>query len=144
MAIWKIITSPEDISAATGNSIGKHLGIEVTEVGEDYIVGTMPVDYRTIQPYGILHGGASVVLAESLGSVGGGLLVDFPTEYVVGLEVNANHLRPVAAGETVKGIARPLHIGSKTQVWDIKIYNSKEQLTCVCRLTLAVVKNQSL
>ena len=116
-----------------------YLGIEVTEVGQDFVKARMPVDQRTKQPYGLLHGGASVVLAESLGSVAGTMCVNVSEEAVVGVEINANHIRPVKDG-FVEGTARPLHIGKTTQVWEIKIVNEKEKLVCASRITLAVIK----
>jgi 1,4-dihydroxy-2-naphthoyl-CoA hydrolase len=114
------------------------LGIRMVEIGDDYIRGTMPVDARTHQPYGLLHGGASVVLAESLGSIGAALCVDRDRYRVVGLEVNANHLRAVRDGQ-VTGTAKPIHLGRTTQVWGIEIVNEAGKKTCVCRLTMAVI-----
>ncbi len=126
------------------NSLGKatmaeRIGIEVTEIGSDYLKGKMPVDSRTVQTYGILHGGASAALAETLGSIAGMMTLDPEKEFCVGLEINANHVRSVRRG-FVFGTARALHIGSKTQVWEIKIENETGQLTCVSRLTLAILK----
>ncbi|MET0290354.1 MAG: hotdog fold thioesterase [Pseudoxanthomonas sp.] len=126
------------LNAMAGSSIVGHLGICFTEVGDDWVRGTMPVDARTHQPFGLLHGGASVVLAETLGSMAGGLCVDPATHGVVGIEVNANHVRGVRAG-TVTGTARALHLGRSTQLWDIRIENEAGQLVCASRLTLAVV-----
>lgn len=119
-----------------------HLGIEFLEVGDDYIKARMPVDHRTIQPFGLLHGGASVALAETLGSVGANLCVDREKKMCVGLEINANHIRPVTNG-FVYGIARPIHIGASTQVWEIRIQNEQEKLVCICRLTLATLDKQA-
>jgi 1,4-dihydroxy-2-naphthoyl-CoA hydrolase len=116
-----------------------HVGIEITEVGDDYICGRMPVDHRTRQPFGVLHGGASVVLAETLGSLGANLAVDVNTHYCVGLEVNANHVRPVREGY-VFGKATLVHAGKTTQVWDIRITDDAEKLVCISRLTVAVLK----
>lgn len=116
----------------------EHLAIEITELGNDFVKGRMPVDHRTVQPMSILHGGASVALAESLGSIGAYLTVD-PTKYhCVGMEINANHLRPVSSGY-VYGTAHPLHIGSKSQVWNIEIVNEKNKLVCISRLTMSVI-----
>jgi len=126
------------INAHARNSLVAHLGIELTEVGEDWLRGTMPVDARTHQPFGILHGGASVALAETLGSMAGNLTVDTSKEMVVGVEINANHLRAVREG-VVTGTARPLHVGRTTQVWEIRIENEQGKLVCVSRITLAVV-----
>lgn len=117
----------------------EHLGIEVTEVGKDYICGKMPVDKRTRQPFGLLHGGASVVLAESLGSLGANLAVDMNESYCVGLEINANHVRSVREGY-VFGKATILHAGKNTQIWDIRITDQEDKLVCVSRLTMAVLK----
>ncbi|MFT4249143.1 MAG: hotdog fold thioesterase [Pseudomonas sp.] len=122
----------------------EHLGIVFTEAGEDWLRATMPVDARTRQPYGLLHGGASVVLAETLGSSAGNLCVDPSTQLCVGLEINANHLRAATRG-LVTGIARAVHVGRSTQVWDIAIEDEAGRRTCVSRLTLAVVaRSQSL
>ncbi len=126
------------INAHARNSLVGHLGIVMTEAGEDWLRGTMPVDARTHQPFGILHGGASVALAETLGSMAGNLTVDTSREMVVGLEINANHVRAVREG-TVTGTARALHIGRSTQVWEIRIENEAGKLVCVSRITLAVV-----
>jgi uncharacterized protein (TIGR00369 family) len=119
------------------NAVG-NLGIVITAIGDDWLRGTMPVDARTKQPYGLLHGGASALLAETLGSMAGGLCVDRATSAVVGLEINANHLRAVREG-TVTGTAKAVHIGRNTQVWEIRIENEAGQLVCISRLTLAVV-----
>jgi uncharacterized protein (TIGR00369 family) len=133
--------SPVDINSVNalrdGCMVG-HLGITITEAGDDWLRGTMPVDERTKQPFGLLHGGASVALAETLGSVAGGLCVDPTTEAVVGLEINANHLRAARSG-VVTGTARAIHVGRSTQVWEIRIENEVGKLVCVSRLTLAVV-----
>lgn len=137
MAIWKHPMTPEQLNALSRNTIGEHLGIEITEIGDDFVRGRMPVDRRTHQPYGLLHGGASVVLAESLGSIGAGLVVG-GSGAVVGIEINANHLRGVREG-WVTGTARPLHTGRTTQVWEIRIENDDGALVCISRLTLAVV-----
>ncbi|MDA0780921.1 MAG: hotdog fold thioesterase [Rickettsiales bacterium] len=136
MTIWKRQYSPEQINRYSIGTMVEHLGIKITEVGDDYICGTMPVDKRTIQPYGILHGGASVVLAESLGSVAGNLSCD-EGFMCVGLEINANHIKSVSEG-IVNGKASAIHIGKTTQVWDIKITTEQKNI-CVSRLTLAVI-----
>ncbi|WP_226389003.1 hotdog fold thioesterase [Penaeicola halotolerans] len=115
-----------------------YLDIQFTEIGTDYLVATMPVDHRTKQPLGLLHGGANVVLAETLGSVAATYTLDLQKQYCVGLEINANHLKSVKDGR-VKGVAKPIHMGKKTQVWEIKVYDSEEQLTCISRITLAVL-----
>lgn len=126
------------INAHARNSLVGHLGIVLTGAGEDWLRGTMPVDARTHQPFGILHGGASVALAETLGSMAGNLSVDPAREMVVGLEINANHVRAVREG-VVTGTARALHVGRSTQVWEIRIENEAGKLVCVSRITLAVV-----
>lgn len=119
-------------------SMVDHLGIEYTGVGEDFLEATMPVDHRTIQPYGLLHGGASVALAETLGSVAASLTLDLEKQICVGLEINANHLKSVKSGN-VKGIAKPIHLGKSTQVWEIKIFNEADQLCCISRITMAIL-----
>jgi 1,4-dihydroxy-2-naphthoyl-CoA hydrolase len=120
------------------NTMAAHIGIEWVEVGEDFIKAKMPVDQRTNQPYGLLHGGASCVLAETLGSVASAMVIDHSKFYCVGLEINANHIRGVRQGY-VTGIASPLHLGTTTHVWDIKIYDEREKLACVSRLTVAIL-----
>ncbi|MET0809152.1 MAG: hotdog fold thioesterase [Pseudoxanthomonas sp.] len=132
---------PVDLQALNTGARGsmiEHLGIVITEAGEDWLRGSMPVDARTRQPYGLLHGGASVVLAETLGSTAGGLCVDPAREAVVGLEINANHLRAARDGLVI-GTARALHIGRSTHVWEIRIENEAGKPVCISRLTLAVI-----
>lgn len=123
------------------NTMVEHLGIEFTRVGEDFLEATMPVDHRTKQPMGLLHGGANVVLAETLGSVASSLMIDQATHYCVGLEINANHLKAVTGG-TVRGITKAIHVGRKTQVWEIKIYSEQEELSCISRITMAVLEKK--
>ena len=135
-----------DLQLSYINSLGKgtmsgHLGIVFTEIGDNYLKGTMPVDQHTTQPYGLLHGGASCVLAETLGSIASALVIDQSRFICVGLEINANHIRGVRSG-TVTGIATPLHLGATTHVWDIKIYDEREKLVCVSRLTVAILAGQ--
>ena len=121
------------------NTVANHLGIEFTEIGDDYIVARMPVDWRTHQPFGILHGGASVVLAETLGSIASFLCLKDPAkQHAVGLEINANHIRSVKTG-FVYGKVTPIHVGRSTQVWDIRITNEENKLVCISRLTCAIV-----
>jgi uncharacterized protein (TIGR00369 family) len=127
-----------DLNALSVGTAMRPLGIEFTEIGPDYVRATMPVDERTRQPYGLLHGGASVLLAETLGSTAGGLCVG-PGQGVVGIEINANHLAGVRDGKVI-GTARPLHVGRSTQVWEIRIEDERGRLACVSRLTLAVVE----
>lgn len=125
------------LNALSDNTAIQTLGIVFTAFGPDWLQATMPVDARTLQPYGLLHGGASVLLAETLGSSAGNLCAG-PGRMCVGVEINANHLLAVRAG-TVTGTARPLHVGNRTQVWEIRIENDVGRLCCVSRLTLAVV-----
>jgi len=123
---------------AAGCSIG-HLGIEFTEVGADHLVGRMPVDHRTRQPFGILHGGASVLLAESLVSCAATFVAE-PGKACVGMEINANHLRPVTDG-WVTGTARPVSLGRRSQVWEVRIVDDRDRLVCISRCTLAVIES---
>ncbi len=136
MAIWFRDYSLEELNYLAKGNILSHLGIEFIEIGEDFLKASMPVDERTRQPFGILHGGASVVLAETIGSCAACMVVDYPTELFVGQDINANHLRPVTSGR-VTGTARPLHMGKSSQVWDIRIHDEQERLVCVSRLTMA-------
>lgn len=115
-----------------------HLGIVFTEIGDDHLTATMPVDERTKQPMGLLHGGANVVLAETLGSVASSLTIDLSKQICVGLEINANHLKGVKSG-SVTGITKPIHLGKSTQVWEIKIINEQGQLCCISRITMAIL-----
>ncbi|MGH1352180.1 MAG: hotdog fold thioesterase [Methyloligellaceae bacterium] len=137
MGIWKRHPSLEELNKASENCLNAHVEIKVIEIGEDFIVGTMPVDHRTKQPYGLLHGGASVVLAESIGSIAGNLAVE-ETQYCVGLEINANHLAKATEG-FVTGVAKAIHIGRNTQVWEIRIHREDKKPVCISRLTLAVL-----
>jgi len=132
------LTIPE-IQAMCSNSMVEHLGIEFTEIGSDFISAKMPVDHRTHQPLGMLHGGASAALAETLGSVAAHLVIDPEKFYCVGLEINANHVKSVSEG-WVFGTAKPVHIGARTQIWEIIIKNKEDQLVCISRLTMAVIK----
>jgi uncharacterized protein (TIGR00369 family) len=135
--IWKQPVSVATLTQIHHETTVAHLGIEFLEVGADFIRARVPVDARTRQPYGILHGGVSVVLAETLGSCGAAYAAT-PGHRAVGLDINANHLRSVDSG-WVTGTARPLHIGRTTQVWQIELHNEQGQLTCVARLTMAVL-----
>jgi uncharacterized protein (TIGR00369 family) len=137
MRIWTKPISVESITALSAGSAVSHLGMEFLEVGDDFIRGRVPVDERTRQPYGLLHGGVSVALAETLGSVAAGHVVS-EGHMVVGLDINANHLKSARSG-WVTGIARPVHIGRSTQVWHIDMHNDDGELTCVSRLTMAVL-----
>lgn len=138
MSIWSRKPDLENITAAAANTASSTLGIEFLEIGDDYLTGRMPVDTRTVQPHNILHGGASVVLAETLGSVAANYCVRDADRVAVGLEINANHLRPVSSGWVI-GTARPIHIGATTQVWDIRIKTEDGKAVCVSRLTMAVI-----
>jgi 1,4-dihydroxy-2-naphthoyl-CoA hydrolase len=139
MSIWRSLQSLEALNAANSGTMMRHLDIVFTEIGADFIRATMPVDDRTRQPYGLLHGGASVALAETLGSVGANMCVD-PARYrCLGQEINANHLRSARNG-LITGTARPVHIGGSSQVWNIDITNEAGQLVCVSRLTMAVLR----
>ena len=138
MSIWHTTPTLEQINQSSQDCMLGHLGLKYIELGDDYLVGTLPVDQRTRQPFGILHGGASVVLAESLGSTGANLVVDPHKFYCVGQEVNANHLRPVPEG-TVTGIAKPVHLGRGSQVWEIRITAPGGKLSCISRITMAVL-----
>lgn len=139
--MWFSEFTPEKLNDRPKNHLGSLLDIRFTEVGEDFIKATMPVDERTHQPAGILHGGASVVLAETLGSIASFMCIDPEKFFPVGLEVNANHLRPVKSG-LVTGVCKPLHIGAKTHVWEIKIYTDKGKMNCVSRLTVAILPHR--
>jgi 1,4-dihydroxy-2-naphthoyl-CoA hydrolase len=130
--------SVEKLKPLGPNTMAAHIGIEWVEVGENFIKAKMPVDHRTNQPYGLLHGGASCVLAETLGSVASAMVIDHSKFYCVGIEINANHIRGVKAGY-VTGVVLPLHLGNTTHVWEIKIYDEREKLTCVSRLTVAIL-----
>jgi 1,4-dihydroxy-2-naphthoyl-CoA hydrolase len=136
MTLWKTQTTLDQIKERSKNTLIEYLGIEFLEIGDDYLKAKMPVDSRTKQPAGLLHGGASVVLAETLGSIAAGLCVNSEKKGIVGLEINANHIRPVNDG-WVTGITKPIHVGNTTQVWEIKIYNEQDKLVCVSRLTVA-------
>jgi 1,4-dihydroxy-2-naphthoyl-CoA hydrolase len=139
MAIWKQRLSTEEIERITENTLVRHLGIQVTEIGDDYLKATMPVDHRTHQPMGILHGGASVALAETIGSLGAQMCAE-PGYFVVGLEINANHIRSMRNG-LATGVATPIHIGRSTQVWNIRIADEQDKTVCISRLTMSVLKS---
>ena len=137
MRIWKQAISVELLTAASADTAITHLGIEFLEVGEDFIRARVPVDHRTVQPYGLLHGGVSVVLAETLGSCGAAYAAP-EGHRTVGLDINANHLKGVSSG-WVTGTTRPVHIGRSTQVWQIELVNDAGELTCVSRITMAML-----
>ncbi|MDI9819319.1 MULTISPECIES: hotdog fold thioesterase [unclassified Legionella] len=138
MAIWFKNITPEDLNRRGNNTLSDFLGICFTEVGEDFLVATMPANERTKQPLGIVHGGANVVLAETIASTAANAVIDLDSYYCVGLEINANHLRPVRAG-LIKAITHPIHLGRTTQVWHIDLYNEEGKQTCISRMTASVV-----
>lgn len=138
MGIFKAGITVEFLNQWSRNTMSENIGIEFTAIGEDYLEAKMPVDHRTQQPLGLLHGGASVALAETMGSVAATLCVDTTKQFCVGLDINANHLRSVKNG-FVKGVTKPIHIGKKTQVWEIKISNEAGELVCISRITMAVL-----
>jgi 1,4-dihydroxy-2-naphthoyl-CoA hydrolase len=127
-----------DLSTTGDNNMAGWVGVEFVELGADFLKGTMPVDHRTLQPYGLLHGGASCVLAETLGSIGSSLVIDTERFICVGLEINANHIKSAREG-FVTGVAKPIHLGSTTHVWDIRIADAKDALVCISRLTVAIL-----
>lgn len=138
--MWSKPYTADDLNEGRGltkDHINKHLGITFTEVGADYLKATMPVDHRTVQPFGLLHGGASCVLAETLGSVAAWMCIDADRQRAVGVEINANHLRPVTKGH-VTGICKPVHIGKTLHVWQIDMFNDEGKMNCTSRLTVAV------
>jgi 1,4-dihydroxy-2-naphthoyl-CoA hydrolase len=138
MSLWKQPTDLARLNGWSANTMMEALGIRITAVGDDWLAGSMPVDSRTHQPYGLLHGGASVALAETLGSTAAMLTLDPEKELAVGLDINANHIRGVRSG-TVTGTAKALHIGRTTQVWEIRIENEEGALVCISRITMAVI-----
>jgi 1,4-dihydroxy-2-naphthoyl-CoA hydrolase len=138
MAVWFSTPSLAAINAFSAGTLAEHLGIEITEIGDDFLTAKMPVDQRTMQPFGLLHGGASVALAETLGSIAATLCVNSAEKMCVGLEINANHVRAARAGY-VFGTVRPIHIGGSTQIWQTQIYDEKERLVCISRFTAAVL-----
>ena len=142
MGIWHKEVPVEELNKMRENTILSTLGIEITELGDNFIKGKMPVDERTVQPAGILHGGASVTLAETLGSLASTLIIDTTTHFCVGLEINANHIRPGVKG-SVFGQATPIHIGRTTHIWHIIITNDENKLVCVSRLTIAVKERKN-
>ncbi len=138
MSIWFRPFTIDELHEFVKNTLFDHLGIEFIEIGEDYLKATMPVDQRTKQPYGLLHGGSNAALAESLASIAATLTVDYRKQFAVGVELNVNHLRPVTGGK-VTGIARPIKLGKTVHVWDIHILNPEGKLSAVSRLTLMIV-----
>jgi 1,4-dihydroxy-2-naphthoyl-CoA hydrolase len=141
--IWFGNPSVKDLEWMNKDTLADSLHIRVTEIGDDYIKGTMPVDARTKQPFGLLHGGASVALAETLGSVASWLTVNPELFIGVGIEINANHIKAVMSGE-VTGICKPIHIKGRNHIWEIKIYNEANELTCISRFTCAIVSKDKM
>ena len=139
-SIWKKAYTPEDFNKRGVNTALEHMGIVCTRVGPDFLEATMPVDHRTKQPIGLLHGGSSVLLAESIMSTAGNWVVDFPNEYCVGQEINANHVRSARDG-VVTGTARALHLGRSSQVWETRI-EQDGKLVCISRMTLSVLRRE--
>jgi 1,4-dihydroxy-2-naphthoyl-CoA hydrolase len=139
MTIWQPNITLDAMNERGKNSLSDHLGIIFTELGKDFLKATMPVNDHTRQPIGILHGGANVVLAETLASTAANAVVNLETHYCVGLEINANHLRATKEG-LVTGTAQAIHLGKTTQIWQILIENEKKQMTCISRMTAAVLK----
>lgn len=140
MGIWfKKEFSLEKLTGMSVGTMADYLGIAWTEIGDSFIKAKMPVDHRTKQPYGLLHGGASCVLAETMGSVASALVIDPLKSICVGIEINANHVRSAKEG-FVNGIVTPIHLGASTHVWDIRIYDHREKLVCISRLTVAILK----
>lgn len=140
--IWSKKTSLEAIQKMCENTMCTHLGMKFTEIGDDYLVATMPVDHRTKQPAGLLHGGASVALAESLGSIASALCISGDAKMPVGIEINANHLKSATAG-TVTGRCTAIRRGQTMHVWNIEIKNEKNELVCVSRLTVMIVDRRN-
>ena len=141
MSIWRSAATPEQLNERAVRSMSAYLGIRFTEIGPDFLRATMPVNEHTHQPFGMLHGGASVTLAETVGSVASLMCVDGEQYRCVGQEVNANHLRGVSSG-TVTATARPFHLGARSHVWHIEIRDESERLVCVSRLTMAVIEQR--
>ena len=139
--IWRVQATPEQLRERSRNTLAEWLDIRVTEIGPDYLRATMPVNSHTHQPQGILHGGASVALAETVGSLAANLCVDVTKYVCVGQEINANHLRPASSG-LVTGTARPYHVGGRSHVWGIEIRDENDKLVCVSRITMAVVERK--
>jgi 1,4-dihydroxy-2-naphthoyl-CoA hydrolase len=138
-AIWLHRPSIEELNRPSPTMVS-HLGIEFLDIGDDYVKARMPVDHRTHQPFGLLHGGASVALAETLGSIGAFFCINPKTHSAVGLDINANHLRGVKSGWVI-GVAKPIHRGKTTHVWEIRISDEADKLVCITRLTMAILEN---
>ncbi len=132
----------EQLNATNKNTLVDHLGIQFTKIGEDFLEGTMPVDHRTVQPMRLLHGGATVALAETLGSVASVLLIDIKTQSVVGTEIGTSHIRSGKEGTSVTGICRPIHIGRTSHIWEIKVMNSEDKLVSLVRFTTRILERR--
>ena len=143
MSIWHRPPDLESLNQFAKETLSETLGIHLTEVGDDFLQATMAVDHRTVQPLRLLHGGASVALAETLGSIAATLCVDGATKSCVGLEINANHVRAAREGTVVTGTVTPLHIGRSTHIWQIQIRDEKDRLVCVSRITMAILDRPS-
>lgn len=143
MSIWFRPFTLDEIQSYSRGSMVEHLDLRFTEIGPDYLRGTLPVDGRTTQPFGRLHGGASVVLAETLGSVAASHCVDLERFHCVGLEINANHVRAARSGR-VTGTARPVHLGRQSQVWEVRLEDEAGKLTCISRITIAVLEGAAI
>ena len=142
--IWKNQPTLELLNASGVNTLVEHLNIQFVEFGEDYLVATMPVDHRTVQPVRLLHGGASVALAETMGSVASVFCLENPAQQtIVGVEINANHLRSAREGDVVRAVVKPIKVGRSLHVWEINIFRSDEQLICVSRITIMVVDRRA-
>lgn len=143
MGIFNGKVSLAALNSLARNTMAESIGIEFTAIGDDYLEAKMPVDARTRQPLGLLHGGASLALAETMGSIAATFCVDMDRQFCVGLEINGNHIRSVRDGY-VKGITKPIHIGKRTQVWEIRIVSDRDELVCISRITLAVLDKKRL
>lgn len=139
MPIWKMPIDFDKLNTRSANTFAEFIGIEFTDIGDDYLRATLQVDHKTKQPLGFINGGVSAALAETVASTAANYCVDQANAYCVGLEINANHLRPVSEG-FVTATAKPIHLGNKTQVWEIKITNEAGQLSCISRMTVAVIQ----
>jgi len=140
--IWKNKLTIETLNNRQIPGLTGTIGIQYTAIGDDYIIATMPVDERTIQPMGLLHGGASAALAETLGSIASWMIIDTRKEAAVGLEINCNHIKSIRTGIVI-GTARPIHIGRRTHIWDIRIIDESDNLICIARLTVAIIQNNN-
>lgn len=141
MSIWFVEPKLEQLNQMHATTMSGGLGVEITEIGDDFLRGTMPINHQTVQPFRVMHGGASAALAETLGSIAANLVVDTSVNHCVGLSLNVSHIRAVPEGGVVTGTARPFHIGRTTQVWDIQVTDGRGKLATVARLTMAVLSH---